>query len=347
MKFTGERFMPEFPSDWGSEHLHRYLLASELCTGKKVLDVASGEGYGSALLADAALHVTGIDISEEAVVFARKKYNKSNLIYQQGSAAALPFESKSFDVVVSFETIEHLTEQEAMMDELARVLRHDGLLIISSPDKLEYTDIPKHENEFHVKELYRKEFEELIRARFSHCVLYGQRLDYGSLIIGEEEAPFFSYEQDGERGTRMLGLTHAMFHIALASHVELPSLPNSIRKHPLAESEMMRRKQAEVDDWKKHAQGLERVVQERDISLASREAELSEAGEALTATRNLLGDVEKRLLAREKQLGELGEELTATRQTLGSTQSELVSVYNSYSWKMTAPLRRIIILFRS
>lgn len=347
MEFTGERFMPDFPSDWGSEHLHRYLLASELCVGKKVLDVASGEGYGSALLADAALHVTGVDISNEAVAFAQKKYLKSNLVYLQGSATALPFESKTFDIVVSFETIEHLTEQESMMDELARVLRPDGLLIISSPDKLEYTDIPQHENEFHVKELYKKEFETLIDARFSHYQLYGQRLDYGSLIIGDGDAPFFSYEQEDEKTVRTIGLTHAMFHIALASHVDLPKLPHSIRKHPLAEAEMMRRKQAELEDWKKHALGLERVVQERESSLAQREAELSNIGDTLTATRKLLGDVEKRLLEREKRLGELGEELTATRICLGKSNEALQSVYNSYSWKITTPLRKFINLFHS
>lgn len=352
MEFTGERFMPEFPSDWGSEHIHRYLLASELCVGKEVLDVASGEGYGSALLSKSARYVTGIDISEEAVAFAREKYPIENLVYSQGTATALPFEDQSFDVVVSFETIEHLTEQEAMMDELSRVLRPDGLLIISSPDKEEYTDIPQHKNEYHVKELYRQEFENLIQTRFSHYVLYGQRLDYGSLIIGESDAPFFSYDLEGNQTIKTMGLSHAMFHIALASHGDLPRLPNSIRKYPLAEAELMRRKQAEMNDWKTHALGLEKVLHEREATLRAREEELGATGEQLTGTRILLGEVEDRLVVREKQLNEVVDRLTAREKQLGEVGEELTtvrlklqSVYESPWWRLTSPLRRIFSLF--
>ena len=80
MKFTGERFMPEIPSDWGIEHFHRYLFARELCAEKDILDVASGEGYGSSILAEVAHHVTGVDISEEAVTFAQKNIYVAILI---------------------------------------------------------------------------------------------------------------------------------------------------------------------------------------------------------------------------------------------------------------------------
>ena len=81
MKVTGERFMPDYPGDWSPEHYHRYFLARELVEGKRVLDIASGECYGSAILAQLAKHVTGVDISQKAVDAARDKYKKDNLDY--------------------------------------------------------------------------------------------------------------------------------------------------------------------------------------------------------------------------------------------------------------------------
>lgn len=354
MEFTGERFMPENPSDWGTEHHHRYIVAADLCHGKKVLDVASGEGYGSAFLATVAASVTGVDVSEETILFAQQKYSLDNLQYIQGSAAALPFEDNSFDVVVSFETIEHLTEQEAMMDELARVLRPEGLLIISSPDKLEYTDVPQHENEYHVKELYRREFEALIEKRFSNYTVYGQRLDYGSLIISEATVPFYSYEQSETGTLRAEGLTHAMFHIILASQSSLPVLTNSIYKYPLVDSELMRRTKAEMNDWKTHALGLERVVEDRDTTITGYEQQLGEVGETLTNTRLFLGDTiaqlteaqqdnaQKRLELEQKQ-----HEIEQKEHEYAQLKQELEGVYASRSWRITSPLRRLAALFRS
>ena len=103
-----------------------------------VLDIASGEGYGSALLASGATRVTGVDIDPQTVQGATQKYssNNSNLEFKQGSADNIPLHSGLFDVVVSFETIEHHDNHVEMMREIKRVLKLGGLLIISSPDKL-------------------------------------------------------------------------------------------------------------------------------------------------------------------------------------------------------------------
>ena len=136
MKVTGERFMPDYPGDWSPEHYHRYFLARELVEGKRVLDIASGEGYGSAILAQLAKHVTGVDISQKAVDAARDKYKKDNLDYVCGSVTAIPLPDHSVDMVVSFETIEHLTEQTEMLAEIRRVLIPEGILVISMKTNL-------------------------------------------------------------------------------------------------------------------------------------------------------------------------------------------------------------------
>ena len=150
LEWTGERYLPEVAGQVALEHVHRYLCARAYCQGKAVLDVASGEGYGSALLAVTAERVIGVDLAAEAVAHAQARYRRPNLEFRQGSCIAIPLPDASFDVVVSFETIEHIDQHEAMLAEIKRVLKPDGLLIISSPEKREYSDSPNYKNAFHV-----------------------------------------------------------------------------------------------------------------------------------------------------------------------------------------------------
>jgi len=182
--FTGERFIPTESGEIRYEHMHRYAWAAGLCGGKDVLDIASGEGYGSTLLAGSARSVVGVDLSAAAVAHARQKYAATtNLRFEQGSVTAVPLASASVDVVVSFETVEHLAEQSQMLSELKRVLRPDGLLVISSPNRKVYSDDRNYTNEFHVKELYFHEFDALLREQFAAVTYLGQRLATGSLVL--------------------------------------------------------------------------------------------------------------------------------------------------------------------
>src|SRR6478609_650086 len=109
LAWTGERFVTEIGGDGRIEieHLHRYFLAREFCRAKQVLDIASGEGYGSALLAQTAERVIGIELDPQTVKHASSSYQRSNLRYIQGDAVCLPLGARSVDVVVSFETFEH------------------------------------------------------------------------------------------------------------------------------------------------------------------------------------------------------------------------------------------------
>ena len=181
MEFTGERFVPQCQGEIAAEHYHRYFFASGFVAGKRVLDIASGEGYGTHILAQSAAHVTGVDISPEAVANATQKYAGDRIAFLQGSAATIPLPDAAVDVVVSFETLEHLSEQEDMLSEIRRVLRQDGLLVISTPNKPLYS---RQGDNFHVKELCREEFVALLKSRFAHVSLLGQKVMYGSLLSG-------------------------------------------------------------------------------------------------------------------------------------------------------------------
>jgi len=185
LEFTGERFVPGTPGEIEHEHLHRYFFALNFCRDRDVLDVASGEGYGSAVLATTARSVVGVELVPEVVEHAIRSYRRPNLEFRVGDCAKLPVADGSIDVVVSFETLEHVEQQLEFLTEIKRVLRPDGVLVLSSPVRGIYS--PDNPNPFHVKELTRAELRELVGRCFRHLVSMGQTPVVGSAIVPEHE----------------------------------------------------------------------------------------------------------------------------------------------------------------
>lgn len=221
MEFTGERFTPdnELDSQLVYEHYHRYEYIKEIVAGKSVLDIACGEGYGSSLLSSNAASVVGVDIDPESINFAREKYsNKDNLEFLLGSVTDIPLADKSIDVVVSFETIEHISEHDMMLNQLSRVLKDDGVLVISTPDKKVYTDESGEVNRFHVKELYRNEFKELLNNFFENVMILGQRFITISTILPEGDLGH-EYSISGD-----IIEEHSKYIVAICSNSSLDKL---------------------------------------------------------------------------------------------------------------------------
>ncbi|MFW8601989.1 class I SAM-dependent methyltransferase [Desulfobacterota bacterium M19] len=191
MDFTGERFIPGrgLEAEIELEHWQRYLAAREIVAGRRVLDIASGAGYGSALLAERAARVCGADIDCEAVSFARERYKAANLGFLQASVGDLPFAPRSFEAVISFETIEHVPAplHDEFMREVLRVLTPDGFLLISTPDRHIYSELTDYKNEFHVKEFYRPEFEAFLGRFFPNIRLLDQFQEL-SFILTDNKA---------------------------------------------------------------------------------------------------------------------------------------------------------------
>jgi SAM-dependent methyltransferase len=202
LEFTGERFTPERVREIRYEHFHRYAFALQFVQGKTVLDAACGEGYGSALLATAAAAVTGVDLSADAIRHASDRYQAANLDFQCANCLALPFAADSFDRVVSFETLEHLADHDALLREFRRVLRPGGFLLLSSPDKAVYSERMQNRNEFHVRELYRDELETLLRKHFPAFRLWGQKLLFQSAIWSLDGAPGVGLLQESDGSVR-------------------------------------------------------------------------------------------------------------------------------------------------
>ena len=154
-------------------HVVRYEFALPHVDGKEVLDAACGAGYGSAVLGTRARRVVGVDVSDEAVAYARTRYGGDNVEFATANVNALPFEDDSFDVVVSFETVEHVRDPKMFLREVARVLRGEGTFVVSTPH-VRVTNL-EPANPFHEIELSRADFEALLRERFLDVDLYGQR----------------------------------------------------------------------------------------------------------------------------------------------------------------------------
>lgn len=183
LEFTGERFTPECVREIWYEHFHRYALAARWCRGQRTLDAACGEGYGSAILARAGAMVEAVDISEQAISHASQRYaDIEQLDFHVADCTELPFADGEFDRVISFETLEHLSRQDELLAEFKRVLKPDGFLVLSSPDKAVYSEAQGTANEYHVKELYREEFEALVARHFPASRLLGQKLMFHSAI---------------------------------------------------------------------------------------------------------------------------------------------------------------------
>lgn len=170
-----ERIIPEeTPSGPLASHLVRYHYAAHLCVGVDVLDIACGVGYGSALLAKKAKSVVGADVAEDAVAYARGRYVSPNAQFALVDAHSIPFRDASFDAIVSFETLEHLTEPERFLGEVSRVLRDGGVAILSTPHAAR-TRVRPPENPYHVIEYGRSHLERLLRSRFATVEIRGQR----------------------------------------------------------------------------------------------------------------------------------------------------------------------------
>ena len=243
LKWTGERFLPEVDGNVKIEHMHRYQIALNFAQGKKVLDIACGEGYGSNLLAKAASSVIGVDVAYEAILHAKKKYSCNNIRFIQGDCAAIPISNNYIDLVVSFETIEHHARHKEFILEIKRVLKKDGLLIISSPDKKEYTDFVGYINEYHLKELYYSEFEQLIKENFKHFSILGQRIKFGSYItpLKKEDNVNSIYYKDNSNGLieEKNSIFAPLYFIALASDEKITQNFSSLYEHPIENSELV------------------------------------------------------------------------------------------------------------
>jgi ubiquinone/menaquinone biosynthesis C-methylase UbiE len=229
--FTGERLTASVHGQIELEHYHRYLFSRGFCRDRDVLDVASGEGYGAAHLAQVARQVVGVEYAGPTVHNAARNFPRANLCFVQADARSLPVGNASIDVVTSFETIEHFDRQEDFVAEVRRVLRPDGCFIVSTPDRDVYTPPGAALNPFHVHEFDRAEFLDLMHRYFRYVSLIRQRPMLASALMPEEAAsvaPLIFERVEDQAFASDTALPGAPYLIAIASEVVPKLAPVSL-----------------------------------------------------------------------------------------------------------------------
>jgi len=289
MDFTGERYICGYDSpQLVYEHWHRYLYSMQFVKGKTVLDIACGEGYGSNLLAKTAKKVVGVDIDGETIKYAKKTYKSRNLEFIEGSVSTIPIKGKNvFDVIVSFETIEHVDEeaQKKFLNEVKRLLKPGGIFICSTPNKELYSDLPDHDNEFHVKEFYKDEFHQFLGQYFSNLKLLGQKIFASSNIwdtAGKNNALVeFGLKYDKGNISIVDEQKDVLYFIAICSNSALPEADYSVLtdfSNTLLEGLNSRvlQLQKEVSDLGAWGQSLDAERQKKDKRIVDLQGELED-----------------------------------------------------------------------
>ena len=311
LEWTGERYLPWInESAVAYEHLHRYAYAATLVKGKRVLDLACGEGYGSKMLAATALSVIGIDIDESIINHAAAKYGGPALQFMRGSITAVPISEKSsFDVIVCFEAIEHVEGHEALLSEVKRLLCPSGVFIISTPNKAIYHDEAHFQNPFHLRELYFKDFRQLLERYFKNVSFFGQRTHPGSSI--------WPISPDGGTGFAEFVVERAEVEFQFVAHDKRAPLyfiavaSDSAQDLPASLSILL----DHSDGHLKEARDLERM--RRRLEESYRECW-------------------------ERETAGINAELSTTQRQLKLANEELATIHNSPEWKLASWVRQFL-----
>jgi SAM-dependent methyltransferase len=176
LELTGERTLPDVPEEnyWYRRHLVVYRWIAERCAGKRVVDMACGEGYGAAVLADRAISVVGVDANPDAHGHARLRYEAPGLSFER--ALVEEFDGGApYDAIVFLQTIEHVQEPRALLERFASLLATDGVAYVSTPNRLTLAPpgAERSGNPWHVREYAPDEYRALVEPVFGSVELLG------------------------------------------------------------------------------------------------------------------------------------------------------------------------------
>jgi ubiquinone/menaquinone biosynthesis C-methylase UbiE len=336
-----------------SEHRGRYWWAASIAEGNDILDAGCGVGYGLEILADAgAASLTGVDIDEGTIATARSRFPSLAESFYRGDLCRLPMADDSFDVVVCFETIQHVQDGERALGELCRVLRPDGLLLISSPSP----DVYPPGNEHHVHEYRPTDLSAVLEERFDNVAGYRQHpwlasaIEPSISVNGPSRRREVRTASDLEPGAET-------YSILAASDDRLPALESLVALGVDFEVRWWADRVAEAEE-REHQARARMEEAERDASrrVAAAESLLAERENELLRT---LAGAEAREASVQERLQRTAVALLEANQSLAQLPSiryrhdeferleaHVEMLEGSRSWRYMAPLRRIRNFFR-
>lgn len=347
-EFTGERLVPgQVDVDLWNEHFSRYSFAARLARRKRVLDIGCGMGYGTAELAKLAQSATGIDVSEEAVAGAAQAYTAPNLSYLPASATDLPFDDKSFDLIVAFEVIEHLTEWRKLLEQARRLLSPAGQFIVSTPNKLYYAESRRLSgpNPYHVYEFEFEEFRTALKEFFPSVTIFVQNhlegivfQPCGTTLTGAADVSMVREDPRPEEAHFFVAVCALQPQTGAPTYVYVPGAANILREREqhiqkleaelATKNEWLAAVQSERDEMLQIHTLDEKAVKEAQEWAARLDKELATARELLTARDKelaecvkLIDKAEATVVERTNWAQELDRELTRVRELLGAAQA--------------------------
>lgn len=325
---TGERFEPTFMHGRiiEAEHLARYSWACRFAPGKRVLDAACGMAYGTAMLVDAeASEVVGIDIDESLIAEVRR-VAPPNASFDVGDLRELPYEDDDFDLIVCFEAIEHVPDPEKVLDELSRVLRDDGLLALSTPNR----DVYAPGNPFHLRELTPNELDAELRKRFRAVTLRRQHTWVASGIFDDETFKAGANERIDEAEVRKAYANEPgleTYTLALAGNGAIPA------DQPLLDLSS----DIDLREWGERLSVVDQFIE------STRRDQVLREGAELGKMRGELASLRTQLAHREAEMErftELSSRVAEAEEALADYRRS-AEITSSSSWRLTRPLRAI------
>jgi SAM-dependent methyltransferase len=313
MKFTGERIVPDDPEhqDLLNEHLARYVLAARYAFGRRVLDLGCGVGYGTSILAKkGAVEIVGVDNSTEAIQWARSNYSGENLTFVKGDATRTRKSwSGHFDLVVSFEVIEHLNKSESLLSTIKKALADGGMAILSTPNRARpgATDNPFHEREFTANE-----FEKLLLGHFENVRVFGQ-----TTLSGQA----FSLSGDDESFTRLENKTTEPEYL-LAFCGKIGAVESLIYETPSLRA---------IESLHEHLVELDQSVEEKDDRILDLQHQLKTASTWAKSSNEKVDHLEQKLENRDIDLVNAQRKIERVESSFGyRIQTKLKPVFSAF-----------------
>ena len=305
-EFTGERVIPgQVDVDLLNEHMARYTFAARLARGKRVLDAGCGAGYGSAELARAAERVVGVDRAPDAIEFARAHYAAGNLTFEEGSCEALPHADGSFELVVAFEVIEHLENWRGFLREARRVLVPNGQLVVSTPNKLYYTESRGADgaNPFHVHEFDFEEFRAELTAIFPYVSLFLENHVEGFTFQPQESG--YTAEVRVDAGDPAPDESH--FFVAVCAN--RPQTGNPTYVYVPRTANVLREREHHIDLLQKEVDEKNQWLAEAQSALAEMTRQYARLEGELEESNHWASDLNRELEDRRARVAELQTEM--------------------------------------